>query len=164
MAVLRLLHIVFGVFWAGSAFFMAVLLEPRLRTLGPPIQRPVMQALVPVLLPAMIGSSLITLLAGLVLALLLSGGQLGAFVTSGWGWAMVFGLLASFAAAIVGFGVNTPTAKRMERLGNSIQGRPPTPAEVQELGTLSQRLTLFSRLSAALLLLAVATMAVARYV
>lgn len=33
-------YIVFGVFWAGSAFFLAVLLEPRLRALGASIQRP----------------------------------------------------------------------------------------------------------------------------
>jgi len=28
--VARILHFVFGVFWAGTAFFMAVILEPRL--------------------------------------------------------------------------------------------------------------------------------------
>ena len=32
--ILRLLHILFGVFWTGTALFMAVILEPRLRALG----------------------------------------------------------------------------------------------------------------------------------
>ena len=34
MVVLRLLHIVFGVFWVGSALFLAAILEPRLRALA----------------------------------------------------------------------------------------------------------------------------------
>ncbi len=34
-AILRILHIVFGVFWAGSAIFLATILEPRLRALDP---------------------------------------------------------------------------------------------------------------------------------
>ncbi len=42
MVVLRILHIVFGVFWVGSAFFLVLILEPRLRALGPEIQRPAM--------------------------------------------------------------------------------------------------------------------------
>ncbi len=35
IAALRSMHIVFGVFWAGSAIFLATILEPRLRALDP---------------------------------------------------------------------------------------------------------------------------------
>ena len=40
--VLRLLHIIFGIFWAGTAFFNVLILEPRLRRMGPAFQNPVM--------------------------------------------------------------------------------------------------------------------------
>ena len=33
--VLRLVHIVFGVFWVGAAFFLAMFLEPSIRAAGP---------------------------------------------------------------------------------------------------------------------------------
>ena len=36
--ILRILHIGFGVFWVGSALFLVLILEPRLRALGPAIQ------------------------------------------------------------------------------------------------------------------------------
>ena len=42
MASLRILHIVAGVFWAGSVFFLVLILEPQLRKLGPMHMKPVM--------------------------------------------------------------------------------------------------------------------------
>lgn len=41
MVVLRIVHIVAGMFWAGSALFLAFILVPRLQSLGPEIQRSV---------------------------------------------------------------------------------------------------------------------------
>lgn len=35
--ILRIIHVVFGMFWAGSAVFIATILEPRLRALGPAV-------------------------------------------------------------------------------------------------------------------------------
>jgi len=49
---LRVLHIVSGVFWVGGVFFFTLILEPRLRALGPTIQRPAMQSITPVMGPA----------------------------------------------------------------------------------------------------------------
>ena len=51
MIALRIIHVVAGVFWAGSAFFMVMILEPRLRALGPQYQGPVMGAIAPVIPP-----------------------------------------------------------------------------------------------------------------
>ena len=53
MVVLRIVHIVFGMFWAGTAVFLAVILDPRLRSLGPEVQRPVMGAIAPIMGPAL---------------------------------------------------------------------------------------------------------------
>ena len=35
MVIVRIVHIGSGMFWAGSALFLAFVLEPNLRTLGP---------------------------------------------------------------------------------------------------------------------------------
>ncbi len=42
--VYRVLHIVFGSFWVGSALFLTIILEPRLRAMGPHFHGPVMGA------------------------------------------------------------------------------------------------------------------------
>ena len=41
----RILHIVFGMVWAGGAVYMTFVLVPKLEGLGPAIQRPVMAAI-----------------------------------------------------------------------------------------------------------------------
>ncbi len=95
--VARLLHIVFGGFWAGSAMFMAVILEPRLRALGPAIQGPVMAALTPVLIPVMLISATITLVSGGYLTEKLWV-DTDYFFDSGWGRAMLIGIIATVLA------------------------------------------------------------------
>ena len=47
MMILRILHIFSGVFVAGYYMFAVPILMPRLKRLGPTIQGPVMQALMP---------------------------------------------------------------------------------------------------------------------
>src|SRR3990170_860845 len=53
---LRMLHIIFGIFIGGAYLFIVPILEPRLRRLGPAIQGPVINALMPVLTPVMMVS------------------------------------------------------------------------------------------------------------
>ena len=93
--ILRILHIVSGVFWAGSAIFLATILEPRLRALGPAVQGPLMRALIPVMVPAMLFSATITIAAGITLALRLRWDDLDSFLNTGWGWAILIGFVAA---------------------------------------------------------------------
>lgn len=164
MVVLRLLHIVFGVFWAGSTFFLTLVLEPRLHKLGPAIQRPVMGGLMPVLTPFMLVSSLVTIGAGIGLTLSLRGGSLSTFLSTGWGWAILIGFVAATANFAIGFGVITPTGLRMKELAHRFAGRTPKPEETSQLDALSQRITFLSRVNFVLVLIAVGAMAAARYV
>ena len=152
MVVLRLLHIVFGVFWAGSALFLALVLEPRLRALGPAVQRPAMGV-----------SGLITIAAGLTLYFRLERGGFDNFLADGWGWAIFIGFLASIAAYATGITAGV-LSSRMANLGRAIEGRPPTPEEGGQIQRLSSRLVLSSRMAAGLLLIAVGAMASARFV
>ena len=45
LAFIRVVHILVGVIWAGSAIFLAAVLDPRLRALGPDVHRRVTEAL-----------------------------------------------------------------------------------------------------------------------
>ena len=162
MVIFRVLHIIFGVFWTGTAMFMAIILEPRLRALGPTVQRPVMGALAPIMTPVMLASGTITIAAGVYLSLRLRWGHLDQFLDTGWGWAILIGLIASIGAFASGFGI-AHHGQRMVRLGAAIQGRPPTPEEAQQLQRTAAMLTRLGRTTAILTVVAVVTMAAARY-
>ena len=161
---LRILHIVFGLLFAGNIFFLTLFLEPRLKTLGPSFQSPVMGALMPILMPAQMISFVVMFGTGVALTLILRWGSFDTFFASGWGWAMLISGVLTVVVAIVGFGLITPLGLRMERLGRSIQGRPPTPDEAGQLSRLSERLTTLSRIDFVLVLFIVGFMAAARYV
>ena len=91
MIVLRLIHIVFGAFWVGSAVFLALILEPRLRALGPTYQGPVMGAIAPVMGPAIGTAAVLTILAGIWMSVKLYSGRWDLWFSTGWGYAILFG-------------------------------------------------------------------------
>lgn len=159
--VARILHFVFGVFWAGTAMFMAVILEPRLRALGPTVQRPVMVAISPVLVSTMMISGTVTIASGLYLLVNLWGG-VDVFLDEEWGRAIFGGLIAAVLAFASGI-TTSVQGKKMIRMGDAIQGRPSTPEEMSGMMRLSARLTLLGRATAVLVLIALVTMASARY-
>lgn len=164
MASLRLLHIVFGVLLVGNVFFLTLFLEPRLRGLGPAIQNPVMAALMPVVTGAQILSFSIVVATGVAITLVMRWNSLGSFLQTGWGWAILAGFVVTIAAGVVGFGFITPLGLRIQKLGRSIQERPPSPEEAQQLERLGARLVTLSRTNFVLALIVVAAMAIARYV
>ncbi len=161
---MRILHIVFSVFWVGTAFFMVAILTPRLKALGPQIQSPVMRAIMPVVIPYMMISSIITVLSGIVLTLVMRWGALGTLFTTGWGWSMIVGFVTSFVAAFIAFGVVIPLAKRQAALASSIVGRPPSPEEGQQLSQFGARIGRLTLTNFVLLIIATLTMAIARFV
>ena len=162
--VMRILHIVFSVFWVGTAFFMVVILAPKLKALGPQIQSPVMKSIMPVMMPYMFLSSSITVLSGIVLTLVMRWGVLGTLFTTGWGWSMIVGFVTSLAAAIIAFGVVVPIAKRQAALASSIEGRPPSPEEGKQLGQLGAKIGALTLNNFVLVIIATITMAIARFV
>ncbi len=164
MISMRILHIVFGVFWVGTAFFTVVILAPKLKALGPSVQGPVMQAIMPVMMPYMMVSAIITALSGVVLTLVMRWGALGTLFTTGWGWSMVVGFAASLVAVIIGFGIVVPLGLRQAALAKSIAGRPPKPEEAQQLGQFGERIRRLTTTNFVLLIVATLTMAIARFV
>jgi hypothetical protein len=163
LAILRIVHIIFGVFVAGYYLFMVPILAPRLKRLGPTIQGPVMQALMPVLTPVMATSAIVIVGTGVAMTLMMRQGTLGTLFTTGWGWAIIGGLVLTVAAVVVAFGFITPAGLRVQKLGSSIQGRPPTPDEARQLGQLSSRVETLSKINFVLIVIVLLAMLLARY-
>jgi len=159
---MRLLHIIFGSFWAGTVFFTVLILEPRLRRMGPQFSGPVMGTLMQVVVPAMISSGLIVIASGFVLTYQLWGGVVG-LSGSAAGRALLTGIVTSIGAAVIGTTILTPTGIRLGRLAKSLDGRQPDEKEAKELKRLSTRMEWFTRLNFTLILIALVTMSVMRY-
>ena len=165
--VLRLAHVLSGVFWVGGFMVFANFVFPTARALGP-AAGPVMSHITQVLkLPrALIGAAVVTILSGAGLYAHDSAGFEMVWVRSGTGMTFGVGAIFAIAAFIIGVTVNAPTAQRMGALGGTIagQGRPPSPEQQAEMQALQRRLGVALRVVAALLMLATAAMALARYV
>ncbi len=164
IAVLRIIHVVFGIYVAGSYLFLVPILEPRLKRLGPAIQSPVMRALMPIMTPVNAISFIIIIGTGMAMTLIMRSGALNTLFVTAWGWAMIIGLVATLAAAVVGFGFLMTTGFRMDKLGRSIEGRPPNPDEGKQLERLSAQVETPSRINLVLIVVALATMVASRYV
>lgn len=165
--VLRILHIVVGVFWVGSVVFLSAFLTPSIRAAGP-AGGAVMQQLMgarrtPIWLMA---ASIITLLSGIGLYWHDSGGFQSAWLGSGPGRVFGLGGVFALAAVVVGMTVNSPAARRLGELSGRVQaaGRPPAPDELAAIQSLQGRLARGTVWAAVLLGLATLAMAVARYV
>ena len=163
LMILRIVHIVFGIYIAGSYLFLVPILEPRLKRLGPAIQSPVMRALMPILTPINAISFIIIIGTGLAMTLIMRSGALNTLFVTTWGWAMIIGLVATLAVCVVGFGFLMTTGFRMDKLGRSIEGRAPTPDEGKQLHQLSARIETLSRVNLVLIVIALATMIASRY-
>ncbi len=164
LMVLRILHIVFGIYVAGSYLFMVPILEPRLKSLGPATQSSVMRALMPILTPINAISFLIIIGTGMAMTLIMRSGALNTLFVTAWGWAIIIGLAVTVAAGVVGFGFLMPTGIRMDKMGSSIEGRAPNPDEGRQLHQLSTRVETLSRVNLVLIVIALATMVASRYV
>lgn len=166
MLILRLLHVGGGVVWAGAAFLLVLVVEPAVAASGPDGGK-VMQRMAGAggIGLYMFISSMVTMLAGVLLYWRISNGFAAGWVTSGTG--IVFGLggLAALISSILGVTVSNSASARMGQIGKEMQGAggPPRPELLAEMGVLQQRLQMSSRLSALLLGFAVLTMATARY-
>ena len=163
--VLRLVHIISGVFWVGSVLFATVLLMPTVKAVGPP-GAAIMNKLGHKMSLAMMVAAVLTIGAGIWLLIIDSGGNPGVWMQSGAGRAFGLGGGLAIVTMIFGMSINAPTANRMSAIGAAVakRGGPPTAEEAAELQRLQSRLMTAGVAVAILLLVATGFMAVARYV
>lgn len=167
MVILRMIHILSGVVWAGAVIFLTVVLQPAIAGGGPEagrfMQRLASQSrlrLVTAIAP------MLAVLSGLALYARVSAGFQMAWITSGAGLSLTIGALASLLVFVV-FGVfQRPVAARLQVLGGELQrsGGAPTSAQAAEMQVLQRRMRGAMLWSTLLLTVAVLAMSGARYI
>ena len=165
-SIFRILHIVGGVVWVGSAVFTAVFLIPAARAIGP-AAGPIMRELTVVRkLPIyLLSIAFVTILSGGVLVYRDMGDMGMRWFEQGSGRFFGLGAILGISGLIIGLTVNAPTVKKIGALSAQLakEGRPPTAEEGARLQSLQDRLFTASKVIAVVLLLATMSMAFARY-
>ncbi len=160
--ILRLIHILGGVFWVGGALMSAFFLAPAMAETGEAGQKFMGHMVNKGRLSARLTvASILTVLAGLVLYWINSGGLTSAWTTSATGWG--FGIGGIFALIGLGFGMAVGSnVKKLGSIAAAVQGKP-TQAQMLELQTAQKQMARASQISTAALIIALICMATARY-
>lgn len=167
LLVLRLVHILGGIFWVGSLMFTSFFLIPVISS-SPAVAGQVMAGLQKrrlfTLLPIV---ALLTIASGVRLLAIVSAGFSSAYFATSMGRVFAASALAATVAFLLSLLISRPGFVRVGRLGASLatstdEGeRQRITAEMQRL---SKRVAIANAIVAALLLFAAAGMAIARYV
>lgn len=166
MVVMRILHIVAGVFWVGSAAFFFFFIEPTATKLGPTagpfMEEVTVRRKMPIVFTA---ASALTVVAGILLYWRSSGGFDLDWITSETGMTFTIGAVAAIAAFLAGFVLIKPRVERMGAIGAEVQasGGPPSQAQMAEVQGIQHELRNIGRVDLVLLTIAVVAMAIARY-
>lgn len=163
--VLRLVHILGGIFWVGSGLFTTFFLMPALGRVGPaagPVMGALQQRRLFTVLPVV---ALLTILSGVRLFQIVSGGFAPTYMSSRTGQTFLWSGIGAVAAFILSLLVARPAAVRAGQLGAAMASLPEEQRAEQlgELERLRRRSGLASTVAMVLLLGAAAGMAVARY-
>jgi len=158
MIVLRFLHVFGGAIWVGMMAFQIFFLGPSLAEAGPAagqVMAGLMKRRIPVIMPII---ALITILSGMVLFQRLSGGDMKALMATAMGQAFAWGGLIALVAFLIGVVVMRPLMMKSMKLAQA--GNPANAPELQRLQARASRL---GTIVSYMLLVALALMAVARY-
>lgn len=167
LLVLRIVHILGGIFWLGSGLFTTFFLVPALGGLGPKTAGPVMGALQQrrlfTVLPVV---ALLTILSGVRLLHIVSAGFAPGYFDSRTGQTLLWSGVAAVFAFLLSLVVARPAALRLGQLSASLQTMPEAEraARSSEIERLRRRSGLASTVAMVLLVAAAVGMAVARYV
>ena len=158
---LRIIHIVGGVFWVGGTLMMTFFVAPTVGAIGEPGQR-----FVGHLMNNLKFSNRMSIAAGSAMLAGFILYALDARAGSAWlrsSFAIGLGIGAIFALIGFVFGIMIGrTTKAMAQFGAQLQGKP-SPEQMTQLQTLQQRQATYSRAAAAMLVFATIFMAIARY-
>ena len=159
---LRIVHIVGGVIWVGGTLTMAFFIAPTVGATAEAGQKFIGHLMGNLKFSnRMSAAAGITILAGFILYWIDSDGFTSAWMSSGAGRG--FGIGAAFA--LIGFILGTlvgRTTQAMAALGAQFQGKP-SPAQLAQMQSLRKRQASYANSSAAMLIIALVFMAIARY-
>ena len=166
LILLRLVHVVAGILWGGAAVYYLFFVKPSVKAIGA-VGPQFMQNLVdrrkmPIF---MVGTSLLTVIAGGILYWFSSGGFNAAWIASGPGIGFTLGSVTSLVAFLFGtFGIG-PISVQLGTLGGQIatSGKAPTAEQIGRMQALEKRLNTVETVDFIMLVIAMLTMATARY-
>ena len=166
MIVLRLIHIVSGAFWAGTVMAIAWFLLPAAKTIGPSGAAFMQQLMFRQRLRAFtLGAMILTILSGLIMYARLAMVTDGTWASSRTAMVLGIGAVAAIIAGAIGGGAGGRLAKKMMKLSATIQasGGQPTDAQRAEMESYQRKSRSMFQVVAVLVLIALITMASARY-
>jgi uncharacterized membrane protein len=164
--VLRVVHIVGGIFWVGSAMFTGLFLLPALAKAGPAagqVMIGLQQRRLYTVLPTV---ALLTMVSGLRLMWITSLGFSRAYFASPVGHTYAVSGMAAIISFIIGMLVARPAAVRVASLGQQLAATTDTAARDSlsaEMERMRRRATVGSTIALVLLILAATGMSVGRY-
>lgn len=166
LLILRFVHIVSSVCWAGGGFIFFLFIEPTAKSLAPMGMQFVQYMVTKRRFSNfMVISSTLTLLSGALLIWQRASGQWLDYVSTGPGLGFTLGSIAGITVYFIGMlGVN-PRALRLAKIGEQIQasGGPPSPAQGAEMHKLDREMSTLSLADFILVAVSLALMATARY-
>jgi len=166
MVVLRIVHILAGVFWVGAALTTLLFIQPTAREVGP-AAGPFMMHLAgrKRLIDFVLSAAGLTVLAGLLMYWRVSGGLDGDWLASAPGISLTIGALCAIAAFSLGLTIVRPTIMATLAIGREVaaSGGPPTLEQGGQLQALQKRGKAVGQVIVPLLIVAVIGMAAARY-
>jgi uncharacterized membrane protein len=167
LLVLRLVHILGGIFWVGSLMFTSFFLQPTLSS-SPAVAGQVMAGLQKrrlfILLPIV---ALLTILSGVRLLWIVSVGFSDAYLSTPTGRTFSAGAGAAIVGFLLSLLVVRPGFLKVGRLGATLATATDQAARQSisgEMQRISRRVTIANAIVAVLLLSAAASMAIARYI
>lgn len=162
LLILRIIHIVAGVFWVGGVLMMTFFIGPTIGATAEAGQKFVGHLMGNLRFSARMSAAAgLTILAGFILYWIDSNGFTSAWMRSGPG--IGFGIGAAFALVGFVYGILIGrTTKAMAQLGAKFQGAP-SAEQMTEMQELRKKQSTYSIVSTVVLSLSVIFMAIARY-
>ncbi len=162
--ILRLFHIIFGIYVGGMYIFLTWMLVPKLHKLGPDIERSVLRSVMSVASPTASVSLIALFITGVWMTLLIKGGDIGSIFSTSWGIWIFIGFVASLIYAILGFGVLLPKGIRMENILKASDNGKLSKKASDEVDGIISRVKSVEKINFFLVMLAILSMMIARII
>jgi hypothetical protein len=167
LTALRLIHISCGIFWAGATMYLAWFILPAVKSLGPEGGKFMQQLSKTNKLPqVMLSMGTLTVLSGILLIHILSGGFQSPWFGTSHGITISIGGTFAIIAYIMGLTINLPSVRKMGQIGAAIAstGGIPSQEQAQQMQSLRKKIYTATSVMALFLLVAVIGMAIFRYI
>ncbi len=160
--VLRLIHILSGVFWVGSSIILGFFITPTVAATAEAGQKFLAYLVTKSKITMRITvSAILTVLAGGWLYWIDSGGSTSGWANTATGWGFgiggIFGIIGLIFGALVGKNVGL-----LGKIASEVQGKP-TSEQINQIQAAQKQLKVVAPISTVALILALICMATARY-